>query len=160
MNGDTEIMSETAFILDIKALSINECFQGRRFKTPSYRDYERAVWDILPDLDPSFLEERKFPLDLTIVFGLSNINADYDNGIKAIQDIIQKKYNFDDKWIFRAEIHKFLVNKGDEFIYLKIADYNTQYFDLLESLVGRATRGREYAKLPVQNSGSDGESTD
>lgn len=101
--------------LDIKPLSINEAFQGRRFKTEKYARYEKAVLLMLPKMqmpDP--------PFKLSLTFGFSNIAADLDNPAKLFIDCMQKKYGFNDKHIFELNIRKEVVKKGAEFIIFQI----------------------------------------
>ena len=59
-------------------------------------------------------------LRLELIFGLSSKNADWDNGIKAFVDILQKKYKFNDRWIYEATVRKEDVKKREEFITFKI----------------------------------------
>ena len=103
--------------IKIKPLSVNECFQGRRFKTPKYKSYEIEALLKLPKL---VIPTRK--LKVVYEFGLSNILADYDNIIKPFQDILQKKYGFSDSSIWKAEIRKIKVDKGKEFIRFEITE--------------------------------------
>jgi Holliday junction resolvase RusA-like endonuclease len=42
--------------------------------------------------------------------------SDYDNPIKIFQDVLCKKYGFNDNRIFAAHQYKILVPKGEEFI--------------------------------------------
>jgi len=46
--------------------------------------------------------------------------ADWDNPIKPFQDILQKRYGFNDKDIFRAVVEKVKTHKGEEFVYFDI----------------------------------------
>ncbi len=97
--------------IDVIPLSVNQVWQGRRFKTKKYKDYEKTVLAILPKL--------KIPegnLKLIITFGFSSKASDWDNPIKPFQDILQKKYDFNDSRIYRAEIEKVIVKRGKEFI--------------------------------------------
>lgn len=55
------------------------------------------------------------PFKIFFEFGFSTIASDYDNPIKPIQDILQKKYGFDDKQIYEANVKKVLVKKGQEY---------------------------------------------
>lgn len=97
--------------VNIKPLSVNQAWQGRRFKTPKYKYYELEVMSRLPrNID---IPDK---IELTIIFGLSNRNADWDNPIKPFVDILQKKYHFDDRYIYKAIVEKQIVKKGDEFI--------------------------------------------
>lgn len=101
--------------LDIKPLSVNAAWCGKRFKTPAYSQYEKAVLKILPEMqlpDP--------PYKLSFVFGFSNKASDLDNPVKMIQDILSKKYGFNDKLITELNIKKEIVKKGAEFIAFQI----------------------------------------
>lgn len=104
--------------IDIKPLSVNQVWQGRRFKTKTYKDYEKTVLNLLPKLK---LPEGK--LKLVIRFGFSSVASDWDNPIKPFQDILQKKYDFNDSRIYKAEIEKVIVKKGQEFIEFYIDEY-------------------------------------
>ena len=99
--------------IEIKPLSVNECWQGKRFKTKAYTAYEK---ELLYRLSPADFDKSKDPLEVSLVVGLSNVQADADNIVKPFLDILQKKYNFNDKYIFRLIVEKVLVVKGAEFI--------------------------------------------
>lgn len=103
--------------LNIKPLSVNEAWQGRRFKTPKYKEYETEILNILPN-------ELYIPKDnikLFIEFGFSNNASDIDNGLKPFLDCLQKKYNFNDKNITELNVRKIKVLKGLEHIIFKIS---------------------------------------
>ena len=100
-----------------KPLSINECFQGRRFKTPSYNKYQRDILLLLPKI----LVPLK-SLKISFEFGLSNKCNDIDNSIKPILDILCKKYGFDDREIYELNVKKIIVSKGSEFIRFEITE--------------------------------------
>jgi Holliday junction resolvase RusA-like endonuclease len=100
--------------LNVKALSINECFQGKRFKTKAYLSYEKTLLLMLPKRDLKDVER------VNIEFGFSSKLADIDNPVKPILDILQKKYGFNDRDIFELNIKKVVVKKGDEFIKISI----------------------------------------
>lgn len=102
--------------LDIKPLSVNQAWQGRRFKTKEYKAFERAVLLMLPRK----LEIPEGPIHLSLEFGFSNANADIDNPVKMFIDCLQKKYGFNDKRIVEINIKKKPVKKGQEFINFKI----------------------------------------
>ena len=106
--------------IKIKPLSVNECLQGRRFKTPKYKTYER---ELMLKLKP--LELPKPPFEVYYKFGFSSKLSDYDNPIKPMQDILQKHYNFDDRDIFKAVVEKEIVKKGEEFI-----EFSIKHFDI------------------------------
>jgi hypothetical protein len=98
-------------IIPIKPMSVNAVWQGKRFKTPAYKKYERDCAKLLTQVT---VPQGDFCLVLE--FGVSNNAFDYDNGIKPFQDILQKRYDFDDKRITKALITKVVVPKGKEYI--------------------------------------------
>lgn len=105
--------------VNIKPLSINEAFQGRRFKTHKHEAYEMEV---IVNLPPITLPAP--PYCVTYTFGLSNSQADVDNHIKVFQDCLQKKYRFNDKYIYKLIAQKKKVKKGQEFVEFKIETFN------------------------------------
>ena len=97
--------------INIKPLSVNRAWRGRRFKTTAYNKYER---DVLMLLKPIYIPDGD--LEIYLKFGFSNKNSDFDNPVKLFVDCLQKKYGFNDKHIKRAIIDVEHVKKGDEFI--------------------------------------------
>lgn len=101
--------------IDIKALSVNEAWQGRRFKTEKYKQF----CDDISLLLPKFVIPES-PLQLAIEFGFSNKLSDIDNCLKPFIDCLVKKYGFDDREIYFLLVKKTIVKKGTEFIKFKI----------------------------------------
>lgn len=101
--------------LSIKPLSVNVAWQGKRFKSKEYKQYEEVVMLMLPkvNLPPK-------PYRFNIWYGFSSKSADIDNPTKPIIDIMQKKYGFNDKDIFVLHIEKEIVKKGSEYIRIEI----------------------------------------
>jgi Holliday junction resolvase RusA-like endonuclease len=52
--------------------------------------------------------------------------SDWDNPVKPLQDILQKKYGFNDKDIFQGTVSKRKVNKGEEYFLVKLETFNNQ----------------------------------
>lgn len=78
--------------LDIKPLSINKAFQGRRFKTSECKDYEKELWTILPKKTMITGE-----IDIWFDFFLKNYNkTDISNLIKVTEDLLVKRGYFED----------------------------------------------------------------
>ena len=105
--------------IKVKPLSANQLWQGRRFKTPAYKDYEKELFALLP-------RNYKIPegeLKATFEFGLSNKSADADNCLKGCVDILQKFYDFNDKNIYEITIRKVIVKKGKEYVAFEIGSY-------------------------------------
>lgn len=101
--------------INIKPLSVNECWQGRRFKTDNYLSYEK---ELLRLLQPIELPEK--PYKISFEFGFSSRASDWDNCVKAAQDILQKRYGFNDKDIIEAYVVKKYVKKGQEYLQFKL----------------------------------------
>lgn len=111
---------KTLVKLNVKALSVNVLWRGgRRFKTDQYKAYEQELFYKLPPLQ---IPEGKLKLNIT--FGFSNTNTDISNHIKAFEDVLQTKYNFNDNRIYELSIKKEIVKKGEEYI-----DFNIEQYD-------------------------------
>jgi hypothetical protein len=115
--------------IEIKPLSVNKCWQGKRFKTTDYLAYEKELLYTLPPFD---LKRSTDPLHVNILLGVSNLAFDVDNAVKPLLDVLQKKYNFDDRYIFRLIVEKVLVRKGFEFIEFNIKKYQPFIETLVE----------------------------
>ena len=98
-------------MINIKPLSVNKCWQGKRFKTPEYKVYECGLMLLLPKLN---VPKSALRIDLTFYF--KNSLSDIDNPVKPFLDILQKKYGFNDRDIFELNVKK-VVSKieGIEF---------------------------------------------
>jgi Holliday junction resolvase RusA-like endonuclease len=105
--------------LNIKPLSINAAFQGKRFKTPLYKSYETKMLLMLPKNIGKIPDQ----IEVNITFGFSNKASDIDNCVKLFLDLLQKKYRFNDSQIYRLNIHKVLTDKGLDFIEFEIKKY-------------------------------------
>lgn len=106
--------------LDIKPLSVNEAWKGRRFKTKKYKSFELAVFWLLPNRDFGLKDQK---LIIGFDFYFSNLNSDIDNPVKPILDILQKKYKFNDSQVYRIICEKHIVPKGSERISIHINKY-------------------------------------
>lgn len=102
--------------IDIKPMSVNKAWQGKRFKTKEYKRYERDCLTLLPNK----LNIPDGNLKVSLLFGFSSKLADADNPVKCFVDILQKKYGFNDSRIYEYSIIKVDVKKGHEFIEFKI----------------------------------------
>ena len=100
---------------DVKPLSTNEAYIGRKRKTGKYRTYEIILPRALPPKEKINLPDEG-PIGLIIRAGFSNRQSDIDNCIKPFVDILQKVYEFNDNRIYRLEVTKVKVPKGEEYI--------------------------------------------
>jgi len=105
--------------IQIKPLSVNQCWAGKRFKTPEYKQYEKDVLIQLPKLDIP----KDVDLYLRLEIGFSNKASDLDNVAKPFIDILQKKYDFNDCRIYLLIITKYIVKKGKEYIEFDLNEY-------------------------------------
>jgi len=101
--------------VDIKPLSVNQAWRGKRYKTPKYNKY---INDVLIQLKPLKIDSGALVLNLK--FGFSSKNSDIDNPCKCFIDCLQKKYGFNDKQIYKLIVEKLDVKKGCEFIEFEI----------------------------------------
>lgn len=104
--------------INIKPLSVNEVWQGRRFKNNKYKDYEQTLFGLLP-----IIKLPEAPYTLYIKVGLSNKLSDIDNIAKPFIDILQKHYGFNDRYIYKLIIERDNVSKNGEYIYFKFESY-------------------------------------
>lgn len=109
--------------IKIKPLTVNRCWQGRRFKTPDYTAYEHEFLTLLSiQHEPFAIYEKMW---ITIIAGLSYKKADIDNIVKPILDILQKKYGFDDNTIYKLTAIKKIVDKGSEYITISTSPWES-----------------------------------
>ena len=73
-------------VFNIKPISINKCFQGRRFKTPEYKQYERDL-----HLLGGHFKAIRGDVEVIIEWYLKNDKmTDIDNPVKPILDFLTK----------------------------------------------------------------------
>lgn len=109
--------------IPIKPLTVNKAWQGRRFKTKEYKQYEADVLRLLP----KSVEIPEGEIELYLEWGFSNYGqSDWDNPIKPFQDCLQKKYGFNDNKVRRATVEKVRVEKGCEYIKFSVTAANNQ----------------------------------
>ena len=101
--------------LDIKPLSVNKAYRGRRFASKDLKSFKDKLAYILPKL-----KVPKGRLQVEYIFGVSSKGSDGDNLIKAFQDCLSEIYGFNDNQIYSWKIAKVIVKKGEEFIEFKI----------------------------------------
>lgn len=103
--------------VEVAPLSVNECWQGKRFKTKTYSDYERELIKSLPDITIP-----QTPYHVHYKFGFSNRNCDLLNPEKPFTDVICKRYGINDKHIFKMTLERDHVVKGCEYIEFSITN--------------------------------------
>jgi Holliday junction resolvase RusA-like endonuclease len=98
--------------VDIKPMSVNSAWQGKRFKAPAYKVFEK---ECLYKLPTGKITNTAGKIKLVLVFGFSNKLQDIDGPTKPVIDILQKKYGFNDNQIYLLEVRKNIVKKGEEY---------------------------------------------
>jgi Holliday junction resolvase RusA-like endonuclease len=101
--------------INIKPLSLNQAYRGRRFSTRELADYKLYIWANLPPRSDLIGK-----LAVSYIFGVSNSNTDADNLIKCFQDALAEAYGFNDNQIYEWQIKKVIVPKGKEFVDFQI----------------------------------------
>jgi len=99
-----------------KPLSVNDAWKGQRFKTDTYKGFEKLL---LCHKDTRVnIPEGNLMIKLT--FGFNNTQSDWDNPIKPFVDILQRRNKFNDNRIYTGIVKKVVVPKGEEFIEYEI----------------------------------------
>lgn len=105
--------------IPLKPLSINEAFQGRRFKTKKCITFCEDFLKIAP-------RKKMIKGKIEIVYNFyvkNHKQADYDNMIKITQDMLVRcEYIEDDRKIYKAIIHK--IPSMEEKIEVEIKAFN------------------------------------
>jgi Holliday junction resolvase RusA-like endonuclease len=103
--------------INIRPLSVNECFKGRRYRTDKYNSFISKMINLLPNKIEIPNENN---IKIAIQFGFSSRASDIDNCCKSFLDCLVKKYKVDDRNIYEMHVFKDIVKKGDEYIRFKI----------------------------------------
>lgn len=102
----------------IKPMTVNQAWQGRRFKTPKYKAWREQISFMLPPV----IEVPKGRMMLVVTFGVSSKLSDMDNLLKPFIDALQDKYGFNDRQIYVGLVAKVDVPKGQEYIKWDLQD--------------------------------------
>lgn len=100
------------YLIQIKPLSVNKAWQGKRFKTQDYIHFSLDTQYLLP----RFKLQRTTNLGLKVEFGFSTRASDIDNCLKTFIDQLVRVYKFDDREIYELKVYKSIVPKGQEYI--------------------------------------------
>lgn len=107
------------FRLNIRALSLNSAYRGRRFATKELKEYKEALFRMLPRKS---VPEGK--LSVRFVFGVSSKASDVDNLVKNVMDALAEAYGFNDNRVYKLTVEKKDVPKSQEYIEFEITAYN------------------------------------
>jgi len=91
-------------IIPIKPISINQCWQGRRYRTANFKKWQELVCHNLPTG-----QKISGGVGVIICLYLKSIRkSDIDNFLKPLIDCLVKKgYIQDDRYIDYLEVQKF-----------------------------------------------------
>jgi len=109
-------------IVNIKPLSVNQAWKGKRYKTKDYNTFEKNCLFLLPKLQVP----KKGPYEVYYRFGFSSRNSDLGNPEKLISDILCKKYGIDDRYIEKMTLVKEIVEKGKEYFAFEIKTFEQE----------------------------------
>ena len=112
--------NENKIMIEVKTkpLSVNKAWQGKRYKTIEYKNYEAGILWMLPKV-----KIPAPPFKVSYEFGFSSKGSDIDNPVKCFQDVLVKKYKdqgFKDQDIYELHVVKKIVKKRQEYIKFKI----------------------------------------
>lgn len=107
-------------VIDIKPLSTNALYNGRRWKTEDYRQYEAIIR--LKLRNTKLVLNEKCQIFLYLEMGVSSKGADLTNTVKGFEDIISKIFKFNDNRVYQSYLKKVIVPKGAEYIKFDILD--------------------------------------
>lgn len=104
--------------IPLKPLSVNEAFQGKRFKTKKCKDFESNFFLFAPKM-----KKISGAVSIEYRFHLKNHKmTDVDNLVKILQDAIVKcGYIDDDRMIYKSTSEK--IPSKDDMIFFRIQKY-------------------------------------
>lgn len=107
---------EISHYIPIKPISVNECWQGRRFKTKKYDSFIEEMLVLMPK--EATLDGL---LEVELIFGVKSLlRGDVDNLIKPVIDCIVKKgWIVDDRYIVSIKATKVKQKKGSVSVIIK-----------------------------------------
>lgn len=105
--------------IDLKPLSVNDAWRGRKFSTPAKKTYEKRVKQ---ELEGCILEDCVAPYEIHFVFGIPKLQ-DWDNCVKVTQDIVCEHFWINDRDIYRATVEKIPVKAWQEYWEVEILTY-------------------------------------
>ena len=120
-----------------KPLSINQAWQGKRYRTPLYTKFAIDVGRLIQRIRPQ-KPAPDAPVFAHYVWGFSNSQSDIDNPVKPFQDVLF------DTWQMKAKDHQvqFMIiekakaKKGQEFIGFHV-DAKANLIEYLENVLAR-----------------------
>ncbi len=106
--------------LPYKALSTNRLFLGRKVPTAEYKRFQQDISEYLKLNYKVNGKKLEGNLVMYLEVGLSNPLSDGSNTLKSIEDCIARHFGFNDKQVVTHHISKYLVDKGKEYMVVKL----------------------------------------
>lgn len=121
--------------LYVKPLSVNEVWQGRRYKTTKYKQYERDVLNLIKARCIASSTREEFQMvrgqvSIILSFYVKNWKmCDVDNFVKPLLDIIVKAGLIeDDRLVMRlAMVKRPVANPAEQRVQIIISKYIDDY---------------------------------
>lgn len=119
MKKDSDKEKDISHFLPIKAMSINECFQGRRYKTKKYDKFIADMLRIMPKEKP-----MDGLLEVELIFGVRSLfRGDVDNLIKPVLDCLTKRgWIADDRYVMSVKATKVKAKQESISVFVKNLD--------------------------------------
>ena len=103
--------------IDIAPISVNKCWQGRRFATKEYKEWtEQCLWEL-----KKYKRQVNKPYRISLIF-YQNARQDIDAAIKMTLDVLVKAGLIeDDRYIMELNVRK-IVSKENKRIEIEIEE--------------------------------------
>ena len=96
---------------------------AQEYPTATYKEFYERCMPQLEVLDWPFDTEQRLLVRINAYF--SNRASDLDNVAKPSLDLLQKAFgSFNDKFVYRLEMDKHLVKRGEEKLEIEITEFN------------------------------------
>lgn len=116
------------YTIPVQALSQNQAWKGRRYKSPEYKQYQQTVHAYLSTFSlPKVKPKEKYYLFFE--FGIPT-RQDCTNGIKIFEDILSDHLGTNDRYVFEIFARKVVMSKKED-CYIKFNVFTNSY-DLLQ----------------------------
>ena len=119
------------FRIDVQALSVNQAWKGKKYKSKDYRNYEVIVHALLARLPLPKIRDGD-PFWLFVEFGIPALQ-DCSNGLKTFEDILCDKLKINDRYCFGIYLRKVVTKKKD--CYIRFDIHNNEH-DFLQQITG------------------------
>lgn len=115
-------MKEKTIHLNIGPLSANQCFTGRRFKTPVYKYWREEIGYLLMNQRPATPHEW---CEVELDFHVNNYGMlDVDNMTKSLLDaLVEARILKDDRYVKSIKSTKHIAKDRLQFIKISIKPY-------------------------------------